>query len=161
MHVFSVLADVQAAAAAKTCHAEGVVDAILNTLAQFAMPSDPEATYPRAVVEFGSSLLAREATLTLFGVAAEHADQMRAGWATCLSCVLRLHQLRLVDVSVFSDAQVCACALWVVSPDHPASGSFCGSPALLELFQRKQLFFKSSRPPPKNISSKYRTHSFL
>ena len=96
----------QAAAAAKNCHADGVVDAILNTLAQFTMPADPGATYPRAVVDFGSSLLAREATLTMFSIASEHADQMRAGWATCLACVLRLHQLRLVDASVFSDAQV-------------------------------------------------------
>ena len=100
-------AGVQAAAAAKSCHAEGVVDAILNTLAQFTVPADPHATYPRAVVDFGASLLAREATLTLFAIAAEHADQMRKGWATCLACVLRLHQLRLVDAAVFSDAQVC------------------------------------------------------
>ena len=96
----------QGAAAAKNCHADGVVDAILNTLAQFTMPADPGASYPRAVVDFGSSLLARDATFTLFGIAAEHADQMRAGWATCLACVLRLHQLRLVEPSVFSDAQV-------------------------------------------------------
>lgn len=82
------------------------MDAILQTLAQFTMPADPGVSYPRAVVEFGSSLLAREATLTLFSIASEYADQLRGGWATCLACVLRLHQLRLVDASVFSDAQV-------------------------------------------------------
>lgn len=97
---------VQVAATAKATHSQNVIDAVLTTLLQFTRVADPSQPYAHAVVAFGSSALARDATVTLFDIAADYADLMRTGWATCLDCLLRLHKCRLVEPAIFTDAQV-------------------------------------------------------
>jgi hypothetical protein len=96
----------QVAAVAKLCHCDDVIDSLLTTLAQFTYAADPSAPYAHAVVAFGSSLLAREATVTMFDIASAYADKLRTGWGTVLDCIMRLHKIRLVEVAVFVDAQV-------------------------------------------------------
>lgn len=112
---------VQVAAAAKATHSQNVIDALLTTLLQFTRAADPAQPYAHAIVAFGSSTLAREATVTLFDIAADYADLMRSGWATALDCLLRLHRCRLVEPAVFTDAQV-------PPPRPPAACIRCGRP---------------------------------
>lgn len=114
-------AAVQVAATAKATHSQNVIDALLTTLLQFTRAADPTQPYAHAIVSFGSSTLAREATVALFDIAADYADLMRSGWATCLDCLLRLHKCRLVDPSIFTDAQVPLPPLHLVSVAADAS----------------------------------------
>ena len=126
---------VQVAATAKATHSQNVIDAVLTTLLQFTRVADPSQPYAHAVVAFGSSALARDATVTLFDIAADYADLMRTGWATCLDCLLRLHKCRLVEPAIFTDAQVrphVPCPASHTSPSESLAGksdSRCRAPA--------------------------------
>jgi hypothetical protein len=81
---------------------------VLSTLSRFTTPSTTasQPTATASIIALGSSVLAQEACVTLFEVAAEHSDMLRHGWATVMDAIMRLHKLRLLNSSVFFDDSV-------------------------------------------------------
>ena len=77
---------------------DGVIDQILASLAKYSVALDAEGAKP--AIAFGASFKSRRSVETIFKIADQYGDSVRAGWKYVVSCLIKLYMASLLTAEI-------------------------------------------------------------